>query len=700
MALSYPPDYSNNHDSTKGYKRMVFRNRKAYTGNDANTYQAILLEKVKALGDAIFNDGDLLLGGVPAIDNATGDVSISAGTIYANGEFFDFNEVTGLTIATDKEVEIGIFLQESIATVTQDPNLVDPSTGLVTSGLETQYRVKQVVEWGWKNTDGSGDSGTDGTFYPVHLASNGVLIIRNEAPTAGIINDAIAQYDVDSSGGYYVVSGLQVLFDELANDKYYYSITNGKARVGGYPISLPSGQQVLFTADPDLSLVQNEVHTQVVAGGEVVIQTNNIPISSVVSVDARLQKTETVTRGVVANTADSVIEGGIYEIVSVTQSANPNSPFVDGTDFQLAGGQVDWSLGGDEPSGGTTYQVTYKFIKTIGIKDGSLENTQFIIEDQDGGNETLINGELCDINYYYKLQRIDLLEIDNLGNLTRVKGASHRSNPTKPIGSPKKLPLATIKHNWYSDPEIAQVSPITVSMGDLNAMQGRINENTLLISELAQATQSRVIETAAQTGIFIDILIDDSQRDLGVTQNLSAESGVLALPVSFADSYPDNVANKSTQSQNYTLEDLVVQEKQTGQIKINPYDVYEAPPKPIIVEQPVNNNVPQFTNFAINYTQPVAQTPIPTPTPFPPEPPSLNIYHGAGLLATAPSDLTEAEAKQIALQVFQDSRNNPNKTSLSKKQEKKVANIATALQAGESPTNVIINKRTISFTVT
>jgi hypothetical protein len=698
MPINYPDDHVNNYDETKNYREMVFRNRKAFTGNDANNFQSMLIKRSNDIANGIFQDGDLKEGGTPSV--VSGNVIIAAGTIFIAGECYDFDEVTGLVIATDKEVELGVYLDENVIDNNQDTTLVDPSVGLETSNQPTQYRVQKTITWGWKNTDGSADSGDVGVFYPVHLVINGTLVIRDEAPGLGQVQEAIAGYDRDSTGGFYVIEGLEVEFESEDATDYLYSIKQGKARVNGFPVKRPTGEEFSFTQDPDLQLVQNETQTQSVSGGEATISPNNIPLESVTNVAARLEITESIGRGLVADTADDVSEDGVYEIVSVSQGA---TTYNQGADYQLTDGKVDWAPGGAEPSGGTTYDVTYRFVKNIPIKAGSLTDTEFVIEDQ--GSATLLDNQQCLINYNYKLKRIDQLELTEFGSLDRQKGVSRAVDPQVPNSTPGNLPLALIFYDWINDPVIDLIAPTRVKVGDQNRMQEQITSNTLVIAELAQAAQINSLDNSVKAGMFVDTFVDNSQRDFGLVQNLETSGGMLCLPITADDYLPTEASknNENTQSLPYNLVETLVQDKETGQVKINPYDSFTPIPKPIVITPKVDNNINQFTAPFISRGPVPPQVPVTPPSgpvvaPSVPEP-SILIARGKRTTITPPPSSWD-QAFEQAKAYHQANRTNPNKKSTNRIQKRKIRNLAASLLAGENVTGIRINRKPVTVNQT
>jgi len=700
MPINYPSNYNNNFDESKNYCEMVFLNEKALAGNDANNFQSIVQTAIKKLSRTILKDGDLIEGGVPNINTVNGATTVSAGKIYVDGQILSFSDVTGLTIPT-QETELGVFLDKQVYGYAQDATLVDPSINLITSGQETQKRIKYILTWGWKRTDDVANSGNVGVFYPVHLISNRVLVLGSEAPGLSLVETSIANYDKDANGGLYVIEGLDVNFFNEDASNYAFSVRQGKARIEGFPIKRLTSEEFSFTKDPDTELVQNESKVQTVVSGEATITTNNSPISSVSSVIAKFSKTESVTRGVTANTSDNVNENGIYQIDTVSQGA---TTYTQGVDYQLTLGQINWSLGGIEPAGGTSYNVTYRFTKSVGAVSGSITNTTFKIANLPASGGNLINGETCLVNYLYKLKRIDLLELTKKGLLQRVKGVPKRNNPQRPYGSTGNLPLAVILLDWINSPVVSMVAPKRIEIGELNLLRDQVIAQGIIIHELAQANQMNIIDPNSKYAVFVDNFMDNSQQDLGRTNTAKLCGGMLALPITQASYNPTevNLNNRKVNTLPYTLVPIVSQEKQTGQVKINAYNSFEELPRPITIYPLVNNDINQYSESFLSRGVVPPSTPVNIGTDDVTSPvqtePSLGIVR-AGKITVTPPPSSWDQALAQATNYLQENRANPNKTTYNTTQQQKIVNLAASLQSGENVASIKINGKPVTVNV-
>jgi len=594
MSVTYPDEYSNPYDSAKQFYHIAFKSDKYLTHRELNELQSLIDNKRIDLIGSLFPEGAVIEGGQPYVNSSTGAVKIDAGKVYAGGDIIPFAQVTsGITIPLDEEVQIGVFLQESIITSTDDADLLDDTPLMFSLQVPTSDRLKKEVVWGYK-AESSSTSNTN-TFYPAFTVLNGVLIIKQDSPQLSKVQDLVAKYDKDANGSYRV-SGLHVEFEEAdENDNYIFNITEGTGNVNGYKTERTASERLSYEKDPELSDIENENHTMDVDTGTAVITTNYSPISDLDAVRVTLRTTESVSRGAVINTSDALLRSGAATIISVTQGM---TTYVQGTDYQLTGSSVDWSLGGAEPSIGTTYSVTYNFTYSIPVGTVDFTDTTITVEDQSGVG-TLVDGGSSSFDYSYKLKRIDLLEMTESGAIRRVKGIPHRSNPQKPSSSPDALEIATITYDWHTDPGVTDSGPLKVIVGDLNRLQQQVQGLFELYSSLVQTNNAKFIEEAANKGVFIDTFSDDSQRDDGLTNDAITVTNALTNNIVLtvvASEEANNIVDKSLA---YTLSEVVVQSKRTGSTKINPYNSYDPIPGYITLFTGVDNHVPIYTQQAI-----------------------------------------------------------------------------------------------------
>lgn len=321
------------------------------------------------------------------------------------------------------------------------------------------------------------------------------------------------------------------------------------------------------------------------------VETDKAPIDSVSEVVANLEITEeTVVRGAVANTTDSLAHTSVTALIEVKQGL---TTFVPGTDYILTGSTVNWSPGGAEPSVTSSYTVTYRYNRSILPDTGSINNGQFTITNK-GVNGDLVDGSSVLATYDYRLRRIDLLELDQSGNLNRVKGVSQDSNPNVPAASPNAIALATINLDWVNEPKVRNVGNIAIQQGDLQDLRNKQYTQGILIAEL-QLQLNAVLAGASNAGMFVDSFTDIDKTDLGIEQSLTIADDLLSMPLLVTTGDLDNEANLTYHTLEATDELIVEQNQRTAVMKINPYATFVAA-QPIIIDTKIDYQVDDFTD--------------------------------------------------------------------------------------------------------
>ena len=674
--VDFPAEYIDNYDKTKQYYKILFLHSRGVTQDDLNQLQSLVDHKRVNVIDSLLNEGDVLRGGLAYVDSGTGETKVEAGKIYISEDVIDVPEKIDLTLPVDKRVDLGVFLEELVITAEEDGTLRDITELVWTAGKETSVRLQKNLTWGWKDEDGNASQET-GTFYPVYLVNNGVLITGNQTtPQLSKLLSIVGNYDYEAHGNYQV-EGLTLEFEEEADDKYVYNLKEGTANIIGAKRKRTSSERLSYDVDPDPAAVNNEIKAVNVSSGEATITANNPPLIAVANVEVILQKTENITRGGVAGGADSVTEDAVDEIISITG-------YTEGVDYLLTDNQIDWSPGGIEPGSSTSYSVTYNFIRDIGIKTGSLTDTNFIIEDQ--GTDTLVDGKNCKVDYTYKLPRYDSIEIKQDGTINRVKGIPGKT-PSSPKANRDAMKLASIFYDWINDPLVIEDTTNVVKMSTLNRMQQQLFATQELLADQIQKNNSPLIESAAHKGIFVDTFSDDTQRDTGYTQGALITDNLLTLPITLNETRPADANNgiELHLDDDASYEVVVGQTIITGNVRLNPYSVYIKPPEPIVITPQVNNNVPDYTGQSISgarNTDPVVIIRDPFPTGGNTPQPQVN-------------NPSFKEAYDQLRGVAKDFKGT---AKVNKKQNAKIIDAAIKMAAGESPATVRIRGKELPIT--
>ena len=347
-------DYYQRFDPQKGYEQLLFRSGKGLQSAELNDMQAQVAHQVKGIADVLLKDGDVVLDGEPAVNSKTGLVQIGTSSVYLRGQVRTLVPAE-LVIATDQIIDIGVWLSASEVTELEDPQLRDPAVSAHNYDEPGAGRLKITCQWGLAS-----DSGFEGAnFYPVYRIDKGVLIIKQPPPQLDAVTVALARYDRESNGGSYVVNGMNLTYRGIESEYQVFSLEEGKAHIQGYEVSFPTSRRELFADDADKQVIEGELHVFTPdQNGDMRIDLSFSPVNSVSRVDANLEKTVTLTHGVVPGASDPLPDVNVFSLVSVSQG---ETVYQEGVDFSLGGNQINWGLAGVEPDGGESYLVTYHF---------------------------------------------------------------------------------------------------------------------------------------------------------------------------------------------------------------------------------------------------------------------------------------------------------------------------------------------------
>ena len=570
------------------WKRVVFREDKLAQAAELNEVQAITERRNKRIADLTAKDGDRITGADIIVDPLTGTVVLGAGTIYVRGDVYPVAARTLNSVPMTGAVAVGVRLTQTLITEMEDPALVGLHPGTEAEGEPGAGRQSETILWGREGDGGSG------VFYSVYLLKDGVVVDQTPPPQLSGFNAAIAIYDRDAHGSY-IVEGCRVTALGKTGSDQVFSIEEGVANIFGFKRSRDVAIIHKQVEAWDVETIAAEVHTFDDGGsGTAVVPVNHAPIGNLNSVIITKETTQTITKGT-TNSQDSLPHSSVTQIIEVKQGGTTYTPT---TDYTLASDKVNWGPAGAEPASGSSYTVKYRYLSAVTpvtSTPGSVTVT--------GG----VTGTTVLIGYDWKLPRIDLLCLDQSGLPAYVKGTSMRVAPQPPIAPVALLPLATVENNWTGKPTVENVGVRSYHFTKIDRMYRRMVDmlDLLGLERLKNAIDNR--EPVAKKGVFVDPLISDHYRDLGVTQTAAVFQGAMQLPITPTLHSPTLAAPALL---DYTDEVVVSQPLVTGQIKINPYNSYTLLPASMKIEPPVDFWVDQpETSLSQSFvTQQVTQT--------------------------------------------------------------------------------------------
>ena len=571
-------------DPTKEYDSHLFRAGYVLQSAELNEIQSAINYRVKGIGDALFKDGDIVRDARIIVDENTGITRCESGAIYLQGAVRGVPPAT-FTLPTTGVFAVGIYLRTTVVTELDDPDLRDPASLTRNYQEPGAGRKKVSALWGYSGDAQAGD------FFPVYTVEDGILRAKEAPPNLDSFNQALARYDRDSAGGTYVVSGLTVQrMDDLGTGEQVYVVGEGRARVNGYGVELPTSRRLVYAAAPDLRLINNEPHVSTTAGSQR-IDVDRTPINDLSDVTITTEKTVTLTHGGFVGAQDPLPDTSVLRILEVKQGA---TTYVQGTDYKLTSGKVDWSLGGAEPATGSTYTVRYQYLAAV--TPTAVDETGFTVTGA-------VVGTLVLVTYNQKLPRFDRLVMTADGAFTWIEGVAADYNPQSPSVASDLLTLATVYQAWGDESYVVNDSVRVVPMSNLAAINSRIDYMLGLIAQQRLEGSANLKEAVQKKGLFVDPFLDDSLRDAGVAQTGAIVAGELTLPVATVS--VNQMSNDIAGERSLQLVPTVALEQsaRTGSMKINPYMAFD----PIPAKVTLTPAVDRWTETATTWTSAITQ---------------------------------------------------------------------------------------------
>ena len=442
------------------------------------------------------------------------------------------------------------------------------------------------------------------TATPVYLDAviytfiDGDLFLSIENPEMSKINKVLAERTYDESGNYRV-SGFDLYTEAHPTDETQLMLVvePGRAYVRGYQVDKPTSTRIAVPRSLTKRLIQNESFYFSTANQK--SKLGNKPVASISKVAGQVAVVkETVNRGVVGDSMDSLSKSAVFAVNKVwTEVGGVESKvYVAGTDYQLVNGSaIDWSPAGLEPAAGTTYYVSYTYMKTM-IKDtdykvtitGEGDNRVWYIDFTGMNGARPLENTLVLTDYNYYLARKDLVVLDQGGNITVHLGQPDSTNAVSAPNhlDPYTLPLGTI----LIYPDSTTSRPVKsamnrLSMAELQKLKTRI-EN-LEYNDAVNALDKPAMEginPVTLRGVFSDGFISMNKADLthpdtkiafsfeDAEITLPYASSTIIKPTYIDDSLANNWGRLVTAP--FTEEKDIFQTNVSEAFNVNPYNIF------------------------------------------------------------------------------------------------------------------------------
>ncbi|ENN93196.1 DUF4815 domain-containing protein [Bartonella bovis] len=529
---------------------------------ELNEVQTIIRGRHDRLGRLVAKEGDRIERADAFVDQETKKVTLTEGKIFIAGDIFPVSEAILNNVPMLGRVEIGVKLQKKWVTHEDDPQLLGQIPGTLAEGEPGAARETAKLVWALENDK------QEGAFFPVYVLQDGTLIDQKPPSLLEPALQAIATYD--RAHGHYIVNGCRVTALGQNDGKQIFSIEEGEANINGFKHKRLAALRHEEPEDYSESIVPSETHlftskkTKAIKSDETsfTFETYYFPIATVHSILLTKEKTTNVTRGAVASGRDGVPDKSVVNFIKVVQG---DKEFKEGVDFKKTGDTIDWSLSGDEPKPGNTYEVTYHYRAKVNAD--KVTAREITVSDGAQGGDIIVS-------YTYKLPRIDRIGLNSQGGVIYIQGIS-ADNPIAPSVPDDILSLATITNNWLDYPRVdnngTRVAPYTEMWRYFNRVLEL--DRLLQLERIKSNVDSK--EPVSQKRMIADPFLDDNLRDEGIEQTGAIGHGLLRLAIE--PTFYHTTLNEPV-TLDWDNEVIIAQELMTACEKINPYQNFDPLP--------------------------------------------------------------------------------------------------------------------------
>lgn len=540
---------------------------------------SIFRNHMARFGNAIFKNGQIISGCDLVINGSV--ATVTEGLVYLEGMVRKIKLPLTVAITGIGTEVIGLAIHEEVISPLEDPSLRNPAIGTEAYNTEGSNRVKQTVIISVNNPNATS----------IYKLQDGLLhsdVVQTNENTQDVITDVLAKRTFDESGNF-KIEGLEIIDKESENDENAeVYITAGRAYIKGYEVIKPNMEAVPYKTPTTLRDVYNEPKTFLSGTWEYYL--NNTPLHKVKHITTDVRITREITRGSVQGGRDELPDKPVKNIEQISYNG---TTYVQGTDYQLTGNYVDWSLmDGVEPNPGVTYEVTYVYkrenvenLDYVVIGTGDSAHIQFLST----GNIPVPNTEIL-IDYDFYLARKDTFCLDRYGEYSIIYGIPEKADYCEPpINSdPSLLELGTVLTYANSTRKVIMNEYTTrLTQRDIYNLKRRIDdmEYNQAITDLDREAQDGEPATDLK-GILTDGFIGFTKCDLGHPEfdcSIDIDMGEMTLPFD-ADVISLNIDNDSADtnigeigrvvSAPYRLDVCKSQPLATKRFLVNPYAVF------------------------------------------------------------------------------------------------------------------------------
>ena len=274
-----PP--SENQTGRLNWDKVVFLPGRFAQSAEMNELQSILNAKLKSVGDAVFDDGDVIRGCSLVVDKETGEARITEGLVYIDGAVRYVKE--GRLVLPTGTVYVGINVIRKYVDATDDPVLLDPAQGY--PGYATVGAAREVIDFEWVYSESKDD--IDVVIWKV--VDRVPSLVRHVSQMSDV-ERVIGRKLYDLHGNVLIYGyKARVFKHSMRRDKVIFEIEPGKAYVNGWEVEKSQTRFEVSIAQ-DMS---DPILEEVSALQGYLYQPDVVPVASVSQVVMRVKVGET-----------------------------------------------------------------------------------------------------------------------------------------------------------------------------------------------------------------------------------------------------------------------------------------------------------------------------------------------------------------------------------------------------------------------
>ncbi len=346
------PTY-NTFDPEKGYEAVEFVDDKVLQSRELNDAQAMLAHRITGIAEGIYSNGDVLRDAQLTVNPQTGQAVAESGAIFMQGAVRGVPPASFI-VPLQGTRGGGCVPAHAHRHGRGRPTLLNPAKGTPSYNKAGASRRQVTTAWGY-----AGD-GQPGTFFGVYVVEDGVLRAKAARRTCPP-SRARSRNTTWPARAAAPTSWRACRWP-------WRPICRPASRCTPSPKAPPASPAEAASSRPAAgwSRWQCPTYSKWTASRTcpprraAAHQHRPAPCLGVPEFRITARRTVTLVHGGFAGVADVLPDASVISIESVKQGT---TNYTKDADYRLTAGQVDWSPQGAEPAPGSSYQVTYLYMR-------------------------------------------------------------------------------------------------------------------------------------------------------------------------------------------------------------------------------------------------------------------------------------------------------------------------------------------------